>query len=412
VEVQSGEGAGVDDENKAEESGEEQEQPSGDDKDTEKDNIEKRGESENETESEEESGSEEESDEEDGGKEDDEDRQEVAPSTLATQKQVPPSEGQEIINIADTPPPPPVVRRFVTLKDGSKEECYPTLPGREYYSNDFEDAVFDKTQCDPPYVDWTVNVKEAMLASKALVKRYDKFFSTENQQSIKEKTVTAKVGKQSLRVRDLNTLAPGTWLNNNVIDLMTQVLASRAVTEMRRNVAVFDTKFTKLILEQPHTAGTEPHYYVYEKVVGYADKWLLGKSPTDFDCLLFPNRVNRNHWTIMAVFPKQQLIVALDSFRVGSVKDARIIFRWLYDEMKYNHPADANTLFQPYQQDLGWKYTVDKELAVQGDFYNCGVFMVGYFHCLLFRMNPRHLTPALMGEYRKRIFGAMHGKKS
>jgi hypothetical protein len=79
--------------------------------------------------------------------------------------------------------------------------------------------------------------------------------------------------------------------------------------------------------------------------------------------------------------------------------------------MNYKHPADEKTLFQPYQQDLGWKYTVDTELAVQGDFFNCGVFMVGYFHCLLYGMNPRHLTPALMAEYRKRIFGAMHGAK-
>jgi hypothetical protein len=79
--------------------------------------------------------------------------------------------------------------------------------------------------------------------------------------------------------------------------------------------------------------------------------------------------------------------------------------------MKYNPPADANTLFQPYQPGLGWKYTVDTELTVQGDSYNCGVFMVGYLHCLLFGMNPRHLTAALMEEYRKCIFRAMHGAK-
>jgi hypothetical protein len=182
-------------------------------------------------------------------------------------------------------------------------------------------------------------------------------------------------------------------------------------------VAVFDNQFTKLILEtpkQPTTAGTGMDYYIYDKVVGIAEKRLLGKSPLDFDCLLFPNGINRNHWNTMAVFPKHRLIVALlNSLKVGSVKDARIIFRWMYDKTKYDHPAgDAETMFQPYQQDLGcWKYMVDRQLAVQGDFYNCGVFMVGYFHCLLFGMNPRHLTPALMAEYCKRIFGAMHGEK-
>jgi Ulp1 family protease len=76
-------------------------------------------------------------------------------------------------------------------------------------------------------------------------------------------------------VRDLNTLASETWLNDNVIDLM-QVPAGRAITESRRKVAVFDTQFTKLILEQP--TGKGPRYYVYEKVVGVAEKRLLDKS--------------------------------------------------------------------------------------------------------------------------------------
>jgi hypothetical protein len=304
------------------------------------------------------------------------------------------------------------MHRFVALKDDSKEKCHATLPGREYYSDDIEDAVFDDTQCEPPYVDWTVGVKEVMLASKALVKRYAKLFSTKNQKSIEEDTITAKVGEQKLRVRDLNTLAPETWLNDNVINLMTQVLAGRAVTESRRKVAVFDTQFTKRILEQPTAKG--PRYYVYEKaVVGVAEKRLLGKSPLYFDCLLFPNGINSNHWrTIMTVFPRERLIVALDSLRLGSVQDARAIFRWLYDNMKYNHPMDANTLFQPYQRDLGWKYTVDTELTVEGDFFNCGVLMGGYFHCLLFGMNPRHLTPALMAEYRKRVFRRYARRKS
>jgi hypothetical protein len=142
----------------------------------------------------------------------------------------------------------------------------------------------------------------------------------------------------------LNTLALKTWLNDNVVNLTTQVLASRAITESRRVVAVFDSQLTKLILEtpkQPTTTGAGMDYYIYEKVVGVAEKRLLGKSPLDHNCLLFPNVINHNHWNIMAVPPKHRLMVALDSSKAGSVKDARIICRWLYDKTKYNHPADA-----------------------------------------------------------------------
>jgi hypothetical protein len=54
---------------------------------------------------------------------------------------------------------------------------------------------------------------------------------------------------------------------------------------------------------------------------------------------------------------------------------------------------------------------VDKQLAFQRDGYNCGVFMIGYFHCLLFGMNPRRLTAPLMTECCQHIFATMHGAK-
>jgi hypothetical protein len=143
--------------------------------------------------------------------------------------------------------------------------------------------------------------KRSDVGEQSTCKALSQIIFYRNQKSIKEKKVTARVGKQRLRVSDLNTLAPKTWLNDNIVDLTTQVLASRAITESRRVVAVFDSQFTKLILEtpkQPTTAGTGMDYYIYEKVVGVAEKWLLGKSP---DCPLFPNVINHNHRNIMAV---------------------------------------------------------------------------------------------------------------
>jgi Ulp1 family protease len=194
----------------------------------------------------------------------------------------------------------------------------------------------------PPYVDWTVGATERLSASTACVKRYNLYFSDKNQESVKGNTITAKVGKNALRACDLNTLKPEEWLNDNVIDVMAQVLAGRVSTESTRQVAVFDTQFTKLILETPIAYGAE--YYAYDRVVGYAEKRLLGKSPTKFDCLLFPNGINHNHWTIMAVFPKQRVIVCLDSLFNGKVQDARTIFRWLYDEIRYTSIQGTNKL--------------------------------------------------------------------
>jgi Ulp1 family protease len=96
-----------------------------------------------------------------------------------------------------------------------------------------------------------VDLKEEMSASKALVKRYGAFFTDKNLKTMQDEKVTAKVGTQQLHVSDLKTLAPGTRLNDTVVDLMTQVLATVAMHGTDRKVAVFDSQFTKLILETP-----------------------------------------------------------------------------------------------------------------------------------------------------------------
>jgi hypothetical protein len=128
-------------------------------------------------------------------------------------------------------------------KVGKKVVCIATLPGREFYSDDIEDAISDDTNCHPPYVDWTVNATERMSVSPACVKGYTKYYSDKNQESVKGNTITAKVGKNILRARDLDTLKPKEWLNDQVIDVMTKVLAGRATMESKREVAVFDTQF-------------------------------------------------------------------------------------------------------------------------------------------------------------------------
>jgi hypothetical protein len=160
----------------------------------------------------------------DGGEE----QEEVIPTSPLNLKKKTGKVGQEIIDIAESPKLGRVLARSVMGKDGKKVECIATLPGREFYSDDIEDAVFDDANCDPPYVDWTVDATERMSASPACAKRYTKYFSDKNQESVKGNTISAKVGKNILRARDLDTLKPKEWLNDQVIDLMTKVLAGRA----------------------------------------------------------------------------------------------------------------------------------------------------------------------------------------
>jgi hypothetical protein len=180
---------------------------------------------------------------------------------------VPATGGQQVVNTSDTPPPPPVVGRFAKYKNGNKVECIVTLPGLKYHSDDIDDAVFDETQGEPPYVNWTVDLKEEMSASKALVKCYGDFLTDKNMKTMKDEKITAKVGTQQLRVSDLKTLAPGTWLNDTVVagshDAGVGYPRHPRITSRGGS---FDTQFTKLILEtpqQPTTAGAGMEYYKY-----------------------------------------------------------------------------------------------------------------------------------------------------
>jgi hypothetical protein len=89
----------------------------------------------------------------------------------------------------------------------------------------------------------------------------------------------------------------------------------------------------------------------------------------------------------------------------NSDEDARIIFRWLFDETSYNYPLDVDKLFLPHTKDMGWTFRVDMSVPGQIDGFNCGVFLLGYVACVLHKMNPRRLTPMLVQGYRIRLFG-------
>jgi hypothetical protein len=99
----------------------------------------------------------------DGGEE----QEEVTLTSPPNLKKTPGTAGQEVLDIAESPKLGPVLARSVMGKDGKKVVCIATLPGREFYSDDIEDAIFDDANCDPPYVDWTVDATERMSASPA-----------------------------------------------------------------------------------------------------------------------------------------------------------------------------------------------------------------------------------------------------
>jgi Ulp1 family protease len=185
--------------------------------------------------------------------------------------------------------------------------------------------------------------EELLVCTEEMGTRYKTFFEPEVDKTLKHDHITARVGGQYIRINDLKTLGPGEWLNDTIIDQMTDVLASKTDPKSKCRVAVFDSSF-KMITEQP--GGDDPRYnrklYHYNRVRTYAHRKLRGWSPLTIDCMLLPNNYSDLHWDLILVFPKQRHIVGLDSMHQNSHVDARIIFRWLFDETSYNYPGGVD----------------------------------------------------------------------
>jgi hypothetical protein len=291
-------------------------------------------------------------------------------------------------------------------------KAYPTLKGKQYWSDEIPDPAFPVLQerhFKPPYSNWKGRYKNMFRhEGEAHLAKYNQFFESPAVVQYPEELITAKIGALAIRIKDLQSLGPQAWLNDNIIDLVTAMLSSiwtdfNEVKKAPVKVAVFDSRFATLIIEHP--ANSEPSCYNYTKVRSYAERRLGKRSPLSFERLIFPHNIGNSHWICIVVFPKLSLIVAIDSYRMGrTVAYARTIFRWLYDETKYNWPEDNTRMFGSHKPDRGWVFRVDNTVTQQNDTWNCGVFTLGYVICLLFEMNPNKLTPMLIADYRIRLF--------
>jgi hypothetical protein len=127
---------------------------------------------------------------------------------------------------------PSYTRRFVTVK-GKRLEAAPTLPGKHYFSDAMEDPVFetDAKKSSLTYKGLDGDCEHLLIPTEEMVAWYKTFFEPKVDKRLKAKQVTARVGFQEVTIKDLKTLGPGTWLNDTIIDRMTDVLASKSAID-------------------------------------------------------------------------------------------------------------------------------------------------------------------------------------
>jgi hypothetical protein len=156
---------------------------------------------------------------------------------------------------------------------------YPTIKGTQYWSDEIPDPAFpvlQETHFKPPYSNWKGRFKNMFKhGGDAYRAKYNKCFQSPAVDTYHENLITAKIGVNAVRIKDLKSLAPQEWLNDTIIDHMTARLSSiwaeyNAKKKTPVKVAVFDSRFATLIIEHP--TNSDPSCYSYTRVRGYGDR--------------------------------------------------------------------------------------------------------------------------------------------
>jgi hypothetical protein len=182
---------------------------------------------------------------------------ESTPMVVTQTQALPSADADEDAIILPNPPSRLTLRHYTPfyVKD------YPTNIGAQYWLDEIPDPVFPvprDTNFKPPYANWKGKFKNMLKYGKDFLK-YQKFFDSGAPKTTDEDLIRAKIGTHTVTIKDLMTLAPGTWLNDTIIDRTTDLLAYmsaeyNALKKTKRKVAVFDSRFTALIIENPQNA--------------------------------------------------------------------------------------------------------------------------------------------------------------
>ncbi|KAG0224915.1 SUMO1 sentrin specific peptidase 1 [Mortierella sp. GBA43] len=164
--------------------------------------------------------------------------------------------------------------------------------------------------------------------------------------------VVAEGFNVSLLKKDIHTLRPGAWLNDEVINFYGNLIMARSKeSSSLPKVHVFSTFFYKTLSENG-----------YDKV----RRWTKKVKIFEMDYVLLPIHQSGNHWTTAVIDMKNKHIDYYDSLLGNNPKCFLILRNYLDQESqdKLKKPFD----FQ------GWENACPKDIPRQRNGYDCGVF--------------------------------------
>ncbi|KAF9091385.1 SUMO1 sentrin specific peptidase 1 [Mortierella sp. AD031] len=156
----------------------------------------------------------------------------------------------------------------------------------------------------------------------------------------------------SIMKKDIQTLCPGEWLNDEVINFYGNMIMARSKSsDSMPKVHVFSTFFYKSLSENG-----------YDKV----KRWTKKVKLFEMDYVLIPIHCSGNHWTTAVIDMKRKRIDYYDSLLGNNPKCFLILRDYLESESR-------DKLKKPFNFD-GWENDCPKDIPRQRNGYDCGVF--------------------------------------
>ena len=173
--------------------------------------------------------------------------------------------------------------------------------------------------------------------------------------------VLCTVNKQPLTRKDLLTLSPEAWLNDEVMNAMFYIMSARSMHEREPGklptVMILNTYFFSFLAPNLKYDGQKGERMMKK----------LPLNPFDYDIVLIPVHVTFNHWAMVAIYTTHHMIAYYDSLPHDGKLILGVVEAFMIDEAKRRDSEHKN---------IGWVTQQSNPALVpqQQNTFDCGMF--------------------------------------
>lgn len=169
-----------------------------------------------------------------------------------------------------------------------------------------------------------------------------------------EGEIVAKLGSDSIQRSSMQTLRPGIWLNDEVINFFLKNCLSRDDERMcsldpsRKRSHFFSSFFISTLLDELHRSDSVRGVYAYKNVTRWSKK-VPGGDIFNLRYIFVPVNTECVHWTLAVIFMEEKKIQYFDSLRQGQAGKKRetlvlsTLLKYLEDEWKSKKSGEMDS---------------------------------------------------------------------